>query len=553
MDDVILVTNNSPVEYGWGRYELPPNTSAYLPLFIAEKLKGKADIIVHQNIEEEYQVNIDCMNPSGGIRSHINYIKQFCNQKFDEKGKIIHWHFMGKAKTNIDVATCHGYYTKTFIKKHGAYANEVNDILIETFKNTKYVISVSEWIQNGLRNEYGIDSIVIRNGIDSIKYHNKEYGEYILFSSYDCPEKNIDDAITIASKLNTIPFVFITDKNVSFLNNVTQYKYPLPHEKFVDLLEKCRFLLITSLQEAGPIIAMEAAAASKGVVAFNTPGINEIVKHKRTGLLANNRKHIIDMCNTMYKSPEIFGKNARKLAPTFDWRFLASRLDNIYNACKYPNKEYPSVSVSIVTYKDYDKLIHAIESFPKWCEIIVIDVSKDQRYYVPDYCRYYQVDNVYPRSKNIGVQLATKKYIINADGHDLRFPGTIEQQYKYLEEHDDVVATSGQVYRDGSILWQTKTPLEITNDMFLHGNPVAHGSLMIRRDAMLAIGGYDESLYRCEDYDMAWRLLEIGKIVRLPIIAYNWTTHANNASSDKEGEQVYIKKVIEKARARGVI
>jgi hypothetical protein len=47
------------------------------------------------------------------------------------------------------------------------------------------------------------------------------------------------------------------------------------------------------------------------------------------------------------------------------------------------------------------------------------------------------------------------------------------------------------------------------------GNAILHSSVMMRRDAALAVGGYDAGYFLAEDYHLWWRLLRHGRGVGL--------------------------------------
>jgi len=56
--------------------------------------------------------------------------------------------------------------------------------------------------------------------------------------------------------------------------------------------------------------------------------------------------------------------------------------------------------------------------------------------------------------------------------------------------------------------------------VLLRRNPIVHGTVMFRREAVLAVGGYDESFPVAQDYDLWLRLTEKGEVVMLPQIGY---------------------------------
>ena len=48
--------------------------------------------------------------------------------------------------------------------------------------------------------------------------------------------------------------------------------------------------------------------------------------------------------------------------------------------------------------------------------------------------------------------------------------------------------------------------------LLLRANPIAHPTVVMRRDAVGAVGGYREAYLRAEDYDLWLRLAEHGKL-----------------------------------------
>ena len=65
----------------------------------------------------------------------------------------------------------------------------------------------------------------------------------------------------------------------------------------------------------------------------------------------------------------------------------------------------------------------------------------------------------------------------------------------------------------------------------LTGNRIGmHATALYRRDVLLALGGFDEELRRCEDYDLYLRLAHSYPIASHPefIAEYRW--HGGNVS-----------------------
>lgn len=95
------------------------------------------------------------------------------------------------------------------------------------------------------------------------------------------------------------------------------------------LIREIDVLAITSLREGSPMALSEALSFSKSVVAFNVPGIKEVICNGEDGLLAEpfDLKQFASSIIKVCKDPEyarMLGKNGRKKAE----EKLSSRMEN---------------------------------------------------------------------------------------------------------------------------------------------------------------------------------------------------------------------------------
>lgn len=137
---------------------------------------------------------------------------------------------------------------------------------------------------------------------------------------------------------------------------------------------------------------------------------------------------------------------------------------------------------------------------------------------------------------NEGLNLASSKYIARMDADDVCHPRRLELQYRFMQRHPDVgvVGTAvrvmdahgrfGPVYRypeqHGLIVWALP---------FLC--PIAHPTVMLRRDLALAAGGYSASAPHAEDYDLWERLSERTQFANLPQPLLNLRKYAASITS----------------------
>src|SRR5205814_9129619 len=73
------------------------------------------------------------------------------------------------------------------------------------------------------------------------------------------------------------------------------------------------------------------------------------------------------------------------------------------------------------------------------------------------------------------------------------------------------------------------------------GWPVVHPAVMMRREAVLAIGGYSEKYPTNQDHDLFLRLAEHGKLANLPDVLLQYRQHFQSitlAKSKQQGDMV---------------
>jgi hypothetical protein len=132
------------------------------------------------------------------------------------------------------------------------------------------------------------------------------------------------------------------------------------------------------------------------------------------------------------------------------------------------------------------------------------------------------------------------------DADDISLPQRLSLQRSFLEAHSEVVALGCQAElidengRPDGLFPGPVGNLSTKLALFRYQTPFLHPSAMFRRDAALAVGGYDESLACIQDRDFWWKLADRGKFYHLPDTLLRYRRHANQITTARRAEQVQL-------------
>lgn len=221
----------------------------------------------------------------------------------------------------------------------------------------------------------------------------------------------------------------------------------------------------------------------------------------------------------------------------------------------------PHVSIVVAIHNGADTLTRALQSiadqtYSDWEVILVDDGSTDatgellQRCISgparcisgPDRCRI--ITNIINRGQtkalNQGILAARGVWIARLDADDWWAPDKLTQQMNYLAAKADVgLLGCAWVNHYKHSRRRVRPPLtdsQIRRRIWWR-NPFGHSCVVIQRDLLQQVGGYDESIRYSQDLDLWFRLLPLTTCANLPAALCHRTAVSNEAKQRAQMRQ----------------
>lgn len=214
------------------------------------------------------------------------------------------------------------------------------------------------------------------------------------------------------------------------------------------------------------------------------------------------------------------------------------------------------IDVNVVMHNCEPFLRQALDSilaqtWQDWRAIIIDDISTDNsaamaQEYVDRDPRFvlHKLDAAtrrpYPYARNIALGLSRAKWIAVLDGDDWWEPWKLERQLAALEQAGPgklLCATGMLEWSNNAVqaCWTATTTEQIAQQLPLR-DVIAHSTVLMDREAVLKLGGYDESMHTAQDWDLWLRMLrtygpDIFLMVQKPSLYYR--KHDINVTGNK--------------------
>jgi glycosyltransferase involved in cell wall biosynthesis len=185
----------------------------------------------------------------------------------------------------------------------------------------------------------------------------------------------------------------------------------------------------------------------------------------------------------------------------------------VYNTEKYIGEAIEGILNQ--TFKDFELIVVNDCSTDRTLEILKEYQKKDNRIKILSNEKNLKVS----ATANRGIKEAKGEYIVKQDADDWSYPDRIAKQVEYMDTHQEVVLSSGNMEMcDENMTVKNRTHFPTSHKeimkVLLQFNPMVHSAMIYRRKTFLEVGGYDK-INTSEDYLLTMKMASKGKLGNL--------------------------------------
>lgn len=255
--------------------------------------------------------------------------------------------------------------------------------------------------------------------------------------------------------------------------------------------------------------------------------------------------------------PGYWKKGKRSSFKTYVVKSILDYSVAVGNPCKVVKKREKSpeqmVSVIMPTYNHGKFIAESIESVLdqtyRNLELIIIDNYSDDnteeivRSYNDERIQYFKFHNkgVIAAARNFGLKKISGDYVAFLDSDDIWHNNKLEKQLPHFHETDIIgVATNFTIisdtsyYRNSNLPKSRKGYVDFNYKNILNANHLITSSVVVRRNVLEQVGGFDESRDFCfiEDWELWLRMARSGsfRILEQPLLSYRVFRKKNRKS-----------------------
>jgi len=211
----------------------------------------------------------------------------------------------------------------------------------------------------------------------------------------------------------------------------------------------------------------------------------------------------------------------------------------VYNAESYLAPAVTSILGQ--TFTDFELVVIDDGSTDRSLKILTHYAAKDDRIHL-----IRRENRGIPKTRNELLENARGELIAVMDADDVAMGDRLARQVEFLRQHPEVVCVGGAydwIDEAGRVLIHRIEPIDDSEiqQWLLQGRTCLHQpTAMMRRAAVIQVGGYDESLPQAEDLDLFLKLGEIGKLANLSDTVLHYRQHDRSISKVKQFQAIAL-------------
>ena len=208
----------------------------------------------------------------------------------------------------------------------------------------------------------------------------------------------------------------------------------------------------------------------------------------------------------------------------------------------------PLVSVNIVSFNSEKFIAKSIlsvlkQNFKRW-EIIIVDNGSTDKTIkiIKEFIKKNNNIKLFklrkpnqPKARNIAIKYSSASFIAVLDSDDECENNRLEIQYKFMKDNKKVNflgSFTNIIDEKDNFLYQNNYPVEsnLIKFSFLFGNPIAHSTLMFRKNFN---NFYDEKLKFSQDREMLTRNINNNNYSNIPLPLVKFRVHKDQINKEK--------------------
>ena len=205
---------------------------------------------------------------------------------------------------------------------------------------------------------------------------------------------------------------------------------------------------------------------------------------------------------------------------------LVTVLMAVYNGGEYLKSSIQSVLNQ--SYKDFEFLI--VNDCSTDDSVKTIESFNDARIII----HHNEKNMGQTKSLNVGLKLARGKYVARMDADDMAFPSWLDKLVSCFEKNPEyaVIGAAAVVIDDtGRKKEIRRAPISFNDIIFriFFAPPVNHVSVLMNKDIILKMGGYDKEFKITQDYELWSQLIRRDySITNIPNILVSYRVHSQS-------------------------